>query len=496
MPLLLLALVLMSPAFSPALADEPAETPSVRWFDDAGGARWRHPVAGPSQARDVGGEPLRAPSWLRPVPDHPMSLLDGGTLELSAARGRVLIVDFWASWCPPCLQELPHLQQLHRELRARGLDVVTVNAGEPVEQVRSFVDQIGLELPVALLDRGLDRIFHVGKLPTVVLIDRDGRIRERWNGYSAGQEQRIGAAARKLLDGAAPPSLVEVGRLLQGEGQLVPRWTKRMLSDISGLAVARDRDGRPWILVGRSRELEVLDADGAHARTLGVPLGSGRLRPASRAGKVCSFRPGATSVAILDIDGWQVSEHVSPEPVLDVAWAQTARGDELWAATTVGLRRLPAAGESPGTSASPGIVLSVATEGRGADAVTLALSAEGRVVRLGHDGSVLAEFGDLAGAWRVVAADGPGGGWGVVPDAVGEVAPGRFAGNGGPQLALGLADRVEVVDTRTGAVIFRASIPGLGPLAGGDLDGDGHDELLIASGPRLIVLTHGPLHAD
>jgi len=475
---LLLTLALLG---GPATA---AELPRVLWFDDSGRTAWSLPLA----ADPAVGEPLSAPVWLQPLGDHAVSLLDGGTLSLSSRDGRVLVLDFWATWCAPCLDELPHVQQMWRELAGRGLEVLAVNANEPDEQVRSFVEQVGLELPVGRYDAELDRLFHVGRLPTVVIVDRQGRVRARWNGYTVGQERAVAAAVRDLLDRPSDPVSMEIGTLLSGGDRLVPRWVKKGLSEISGLAAGLDADGRPRLVVSRSGEIAVLDAGGTERLDVRAPPGTGLLRAGREPGaRVVGYRPGGVDMALFDpADGQSLSVR-APAPVMDVAFVGSKQGERIWVATPVGVLRLDPKAANLRPLPGSGGTLSIAG-GRAGGVMTL--STEEVVTWLAADGARASEPLDAHDGWSIVSGDPAGGdgGFGVLPRRVRHATVGRFVGEG-RQLAMALGDdRLLVAELSDGSPLYAARIPGIGQLAAADLDGDGHDELVAAVGRRLVVL--------
>jgi thiol-disulfide isomerase/thioredoxin len=120
--------------------------------------------------------------------------LEGRRFDLVDLRGRVVIVNFWATWCVPCKDELPSLQRLRDKLAARPVEVLTVNYGEMAERVRPFVEKEGLALRV-LLDPQKDagREWGVGGLPMTFLVDANGRARYSAFGeldWSAGEAFR------------------------------------------------------------------------------------------------------------------------------------------------------------------------------------------------------------------------------------------------------------------------------------------------------------------
>jgi len=112
-----------------------------------------------------------------PAPDFEWTSLDGQTLRLSAYRGKVVVVNFWATWCPPCREEMPALQRV----AASEPDVVVleVDLMEPGDKARSFLDSLGLDRlqPVLDGDGATTRRFGVLSLPSTFFIDKTGVIR-------------------------------------------------------------------------------------------------------------------------------------------------------------------------------------------------------------------------------------------------------------------------------------------------------------------------------
>jgi cytochrome c biogenesis protein CcmG/thiol:disulfide interchange protein DsbE len=122
------------------------------------------------------------------APDFELATLDGGSIRLADLRGKVVLLNFWATWCPPCKAEMPDLDALHRAYgETQGLVVLGVNLQEPVDTVAPFVRDRNLSFPI-LLDtdgRVTSDLFHVRPLPTTFIIDRQGYIRDAWNGQIA-----------------------------------------------------------------------------------------------------------------------------------------------------------------------------------------------------------------------------------------------------------------------------------------------------------------------
>lgn len=119
------------------------------------------------------------PAWTG-GPTQPLALTDlgGRPHDLAEYRGKVLVVNFWATWCPPCREELPSLERLRDALQGRPFEVLAVNVAEGEPRVTRFLAEVPLRLPV-LLDRDGDaqRAWKVRGLPATFLLDREGAIR-------------------------------------------------------------------------------------------------------------------------------------------------------------------------------------------------------------------------------------------------------------------------------------------------------------------------------
>lgn len=110
--------------------------------------------------------------------------LSGQERSLSDYRGSVVLVNLWATWCPPCQAEMPNLEAFYNEHRNAGLVVVGIEDGDPRAQVTSFVAAHGITFPVWLdpTYEATDRAFKTSNLPTSYVIDRSGQVRLMWVG--------------------------------------------------------------------------------------------------------------------------------------------------------------------------------------------------------------------------------------------------------------------------------------------------------------------------
>jgi len=111
------------------------------------------------------------------APDFSLPQLNGQSLQLSDYRGKVVLLDFWATWCTPCREEIPHLVELQRKYRDQGLQIIGVSMDDSPEPVREFYQRFQMNYPVVMGDAEIgERYGGVLGLPIAFVIGRDGRI--------------------------------------------------------------------------------------------------------------------------------------------------------------------------------------------------------------------------------------------------------------------------------------------------------------------------------
>ena len=115
----------------------------------------------------------------RATPDFTLDTLDGGKFKLAVQVGKPVIVNFWATWCPPCRAELPAFEEVYRNNHDKELVVVGVDVAESPDVVAKYVAEIGLTFPIAL-DTGGEtaELYRIQGMPTTFFIGRDGKIRD------------------------------------------------------------------------------------------------------------------------------------------------------------------------------------------------------------------------------------------------------------------------------------------------------------------------------
>jgi peroxiredoxin len=138
------------------------------------------------------------------APDFRAPRLDGGELHLADYRGQVVLLDFWASWCAPCIAAMPGLSRLHDRFAARGLVLVGVNLAENRQAVEAFARRARIRYPIALdLDSRIANAYRVSTIPQVLVLDRDGVI--RYSAAGSTSEPALDRALTQLMGGPSPP---------------------------------------------------------------------------------------------------------------------------------------------------------------------------------------------------------------------------------------------------------------------------------------------------
>ena len=132
--------------------------------------------------------------------DFTLRTMGGPNLRLQEQRGRVVLVNFWATWCGPCRQEMPHLNRLYEKYRGSGFVLLGVNVDDDTRNAADVSAKLGLKFPVLLdTDKKVSRQYELSAMPSTVLIDRDGRVRYMHRGYKDGYEDTYDKQIRELL---------------------------------------------------------------------------------------------------------------------------------------------------------------------------------------------------------------------------------------------------------------------------------------------------------
>ena len=130
------------------------------------------------------------------APDFSYRDAAGNDVLLSDLRGKVVLLNFWATWCPPCVYEMPFLEEAHQQLPDNAV-ILAIDIGEKAETVSAFVEEHGLTLPIILdQNAAIAQLYRANQLPTSVIIDAEGIIREYKIGPFSGAGEILDRLAR------------------------------------------------------------------------------------------------------------------------------------------------------------------------------------------------------------------------------------------------------------------------------------------------------------
>ncbi|GMO39906.1 MAG: hypothetical protein Ta2B_19700 [Termitinemataceae bacterium] len=113
----------------------------------------------------------------RPIKDFTLKLTNGQSVTLSSLKGKVIFLNFWATWCPPCRAEMPSMEKLYQRFKDKGLEFIAVDISESSSDVQKFLNENKLTFPVALdSDHKVSDAYGIRYIPTTFIIDRSGKI--------------------------------------------------------------------------------------------------------------------------------------------------------------------------------------------------------------------------------------------------------------------------------------------------------------------------------
>jgi peroxiredoxin len=134
------------------------------------------------------------------APDFTLKTLDGKNARLKEYRGQVVLINFWASWCGPCRQEMPLLDAMYKKYKGMGFTLIGVNVEGKVGPAKEIATKTGVTFPV-LIDEGqkISEMYTVEAMPSSVVVDRDGVIRYVHKGYKPGDEAKYLEVVKQLI---------------------------------------------------------------------------------------------------------------------------------------------------------------------------------------------------------------------------------------------------------------------------------------------------------
>lgn len=164
----------------------------------------RHLTTGCLLAGIVALSPLQALAMAgkgKPAPVFSLTTVNNQRLDLASLRGKVVVVDFFATWCPPCREAIPHLVDLQRRLGSKGLQVVGLSADDEdeVRTVREFVSARQINYPVALAASSVQDDYGLRAVPVLFVIDKKGVVVDVFRGLGGDMTKRLEELLQKLL---------------------------------------------------------------------------------------------------------------------------------------------------------------------------------------------------------------------------------------------------------------------------------------------------------
>jgi peroxiredoxin len=276
-----------------------------------------------------GAQAPSSPLVGKPAPDVNLKLLDQGEFRLKDHRGaHVVMLDFWATWCGPCVQELPLLAEVAAAYKDKGVVFYAVNEQEKPDQIHTFLKERKLAITVALdSDGAVGTAYQAEAIPLLVLIDKKGVVQSVHVGYNPA----IKTMLRKELDGLlAGKNLAQEARndakAAQKTEGLELAWS------VSGpySCVATDPQGHTVYAVQARGRCDVLDPDGKTTRTFRLPGSGPQLirfaRLARDSQELLAFGSWGDSVLAAKVDGSKLWQETGGQGIDDV-WAADLDGD-------------------------------------------------------------------------------------------------------------------------------------------------------------------------
>ncbi len=139
----------------------------------------------------------------KPAPDFELELLAGGKFKLSEHREETVVLDFWASWCGPCMQSMPSVNEVLKEFEGKPVTLLAINLEESKEEAAAAMSRLGLTLPVALdMDAAVAGLYDVKGIPQTVVVKKGGEISRLFVG--GGIEEELRSALREETEPPVP----------------------------------------------------------------------------------------------------------------------------------------------------------------------------------------------------------------------------------------------------------------------------------------------------
>ncbi len=127
----------------------------------------------------ISSDESHTPSDIGEIPSVEIETITGQKLNLSDLKGKIVLINFWATWCPPCREEMPYFEEIYRRYREKGFTIIAVSVDANENFVKDFVKDYDISFPVSMDKEGLSDMFGVSSLPMSFLYDESGKLVKR-----------------------------------------------------------------------------------------------------------------------------------------------------------------------------------------------------------------------------------------------------------------------------------------------------------------------------
>ena len=135
-----------------------------------------------------------------PAPDFSLQSLDGSTVRLSDLKGQVVLINFWATWCAPCREEMPLLDAIYQKYNRLGVELLGINVEDDASGARKYLNETPVTFPILFdADGRVSKQYQVKAMPSTILVDRHGNVRHIHYGYKPGYENDYQDQIRALV---------------------------------------------------------------------------------------------------------------------------------------------------------------------------------------------------------------------------------------------------------------------------------------------------------
>ncbi|MCO7225547.1 TlpA disulfide reductase family protein [Pleionea sp. CnH1-48] len=141
-----------------------------------------------------------AEEFNKPAPDFTLKSMDGSNVKLSELRGEVIMLNFWASWCGPCREEMPILEEFYKKYKKLGFRILGINVEKDSSKAVGYLKDVPVTFPILFdQENKVSKMFDVDAMPSTVFIDRAGNVRFLHRGYKSGDEKHHKKLMKALM---------------------------------------------------------------------------------------------------------------------------------------------------------------------------------------------------------------------------------------------------------------------------------------------------------